>query len=363
MPLTSYKEVASYGKMIHFITSAGLMPPWKADGHYSSLKAVNKLTEKEVALIKEWIDNKLPEGKKEKVIPVHQKHLTRFDISPGMKQPYVHEGNYAEESRVFVIPVDLKEDMLIDALEFVPGNKKIINSCSISIDTSSLAETFDRYDLKYGYGSLGGVAFIPNQYIWYQWTPEKGAEYLDSGYAKKIPAHCKLLFHITYMPADIAQKDSSYLKLRFASKTATAKIIESGILINSNNLAIQPFGIDKDEKRKFYASYILPKDAEIHSIMPMGQFVCRSWEIFAIDKSSGQQINLLKIPDWDFHWKKKYDFTRPVFLPAGTEIRAIASYDNSEENPGIPLLPAIKIKYGEGKREEMFLVQFDVVYF
>ncbi|MCY7293380.1 MAG: hypothetical protein LH615_14470 [Ferruginibacter sp.] len=95
--------------------------------------------------------------------------------------------------------------------------------------------------------------------------------------------------------------------------------------------------------------------------MPQGQYACYSWEIYAIDSTSGTRINILKIPKGDAHWKKKYDLGVPIKLSAGSKIFGIAYYNNSEENNNLIILPPKKIKNGEATRDELFLVQYDFV--
>ena len=279
MALTTYQEVLAYAKMIQFVTSNSLMPPWKADLHYSEIKNVSKLTANEISLIRQWVENKLPEGKKIPSKNVPPKMLDKYDYVFTMQQTYTHQGGYLEESRVFVIPINLEKDISVDALEFVPFDKKLISSCTISIDTSSTSTRFDSYDLHYGYGTLSGLSFIPYQYNWYQWTSDKDVEYLKNGYVKNIPAHCRILFHVNYLPTHVSQKDSSYLKVRILKNNIVQKVIQSDFKIDISNLSAQAFSINKYEKKEFIASTTLKKPIEIHSIMPQGQLICKSWEI------------------------------------------------------------------------------------
>ena len=101
---------------------------------------------------------------------------------------------------------------------------------------------------------------------------------------------------------------------------------------------------------------------EIHGIMPMGQTALGSWDIYAVDSSTNQRYNLLRIPYWDAHWKKKYLLETPVQLSAGSKIFGVAYYNNTDGNNNLLILPPKKINYGEGQRDELFVVQFDVVY-
>lgn len=366
MPLTDYKNVSAYAKMIGYVTQNKIMPPWKAEQGYNHIKNTNTLSDKELKLIKNWIDSGLSEGRvtaKQSVnAPGNITSLDKYDLVFAMKQPFVQKENFTERAQVFVIPVNLNEAVFAEAIEFVPGNKKIVKSCSISIDTSGKAAEYDSYDLNYGYYSPVGLNFIPNQYIWYQWTADmQGATFYNKLYLKKIPANSHIVLHVFYAAATATQKDSSYVKIKLRKKEDSSKVISSNILFNRTSITNGAFVINAEEKRNFYAMVSLQKPIEIHSIMPMGQNACTSWEIYAIDSVNGRRTDILNLPRWDAHWRKKYDFTTPVHLTKGTKIFAVASYNNSEGNVSLTILPAKKIMYGEGERDEMFLVQYDMV--
>ncbi len=365
MPLTTYKEVSAYAKMIQYVSGNKLMPPWKADHGFSNLKFFNYLSEREIALIKDWVVNGMEEGnilkeEKQKKTPAITS-IEKPDVVFEMKEAFVQAADYTDRTQVFVVPSNLKEDMHIEGLEFVPGNRKIVKACSISIDTGTIGTRYDSNDLKYGYGSFASVGFVPHQYIWYQWTADMGATFFEKPYIKKIPVGSKILFHITYAASNTLEKDQSYLKCKTAKNMAGSKLIHSSILFTSNDITNGPFVIDVDEKKKFFATTTIDEPIEILSVMPQGQYACYSWEIYAIDSITAERINILKIPQWDAHWKKKYDMALPIKLSAGSKIFGIAYYNNSEENNNLIILPPKKIKNGEATRDELFLVQYDVI--
>jgi hypothetical protein len=365
MPLTTYQEVSAYGKMIHYVSENKLMPPWKADHGFSNLKNFNYLSESEMALIKDWVGNGMEEGNILKEIKQKKMRATisiqKPDVVFEMKEAFVQTADYTDRTQVFVIPSNFTEDIYLEGLEFVPGNKKIVKACSISIDTGTTGTRYDSNDLKYGYSSFASVGFVPHQYIWYQWTSDMGATFFEKPYIKKIPVGSKILFHITYAASNTLEKDVSYLKCKTTKNTAGAKLIHSSILFASTHITNGPFVIDVDEKKKFFATTTINRPIEIISVMPQGQYACYSWEIYAIDSISGSRINILKIPKWDAHWKKKYDMALPIKLSAGSKIFGTAFYNNSEENNNLIILPPKKIKNGEASRDELFLVQYDVI--
>lgn len=365
MPLTTYTGVTAYGKMIQYVTENKLMPPWKADHGFSDLKNFNYLEENEITLIKNWVADGMEEGilleNEKQKIKTAAASIQKPDIVFAMKEAFVQQADYIDRTQVFVIPSNLKEDTYIEGLEFVAGNKKIVKSCSISIDTGVIGMQYDSYDFNYGYNSFAGLGFVPYQYIWYQWTADMGSIFFEKPYLKKIPAGSKIMFHITYAATNTVENDLSYLKCKTSNVNSASKLIHSSILFTTKNITNGPFVIDVDEKKKFYAETTIDKPIEILGVMPQGQYACYSWEIYAIDSVSGKRINILKIPTWDAHWKKKYDMAVPIKLSAGSKIFGIAFYNNSEENHNLTILPPKKIKNGEATRDELFLVQYDFV--
>lgn len=363
MPLSTYQQAKAYGKMIEYVTANKLMPPSKADESFSKLKNHNTLTEAELDIIKNWVSNAMPEGKEPETTNIkHQTSITKPDMVIAMQKSFTIRGDYKERLQVFVIPVKLAKDTFIDAIEFVPGNTKVVKSCSISIDTGQLSTRYDDNDLNYGYSSITGVNFIPYQYNWYQWTADEQTAFYPKPYAKKLPAGSKLLLQVTYVATTRAHQDSSYVKFRFAKKDSTTKVIRSEVLLDTTHITNRPFTINAGDKKRFYAIHQLKQPTEIHSVMPMGQAALSSWEIYAVDSLTGRRSNLLKIPYWDAHWKKKYSLETPVQLSAGSKIFGVAYYNNTDGNTNLVILPPKKIKYGEGRRDELFAVSFDVVY-
>ena len=67
----------------------------------------------------------------------------------------------------------------------------------------------------------------------------------------------------------------------------------------------------------------------------------------------GTVIPVVKIDDWDFNWQNTYHFRSLQHLPAGTEVRLVATFDNSAENPNNPNSPPKEIGWGEKTTDEM----------
>jgi hypothetical protein len=75
-------------------------------------------------------------------------------------------------------------------------------------------------------------------------------------------------------------------------------------------------------------------------------------------RASGEEVNLLHIPDWDFHWQDVYYLQKPIDAAAGDTLRVSCVHDNSPAAQpvvdGKPLPPRY-VLWGEGTTDEMCL--------
>jgi hypothetical protein len=67
---------------------------------------------------------------------------------------------------------------------------------------------------------------------------------------------------------------------------------------------------------------------------------------------------LLRV-NYHFHWQTSYVLAEPRLLRAGTELQAVAWYDNSATNPHNPD-PTAAVRWGEQAYDEMMVGFFDV---
>ena len=71
-------------------------------------------------------------------------------------------------------------------------------------------------------------------------------------------------------------------------------------------------------------------------------------------------VPLVAIDDWSFSWQDHYIFREPIWLPAGTELKLEARYDNSSDNPQNPHHPPRDVNFGEKSDDEMCMCYFQV---
>src|SRR5712691_7312871 len=60
--LLSYQDAAKRAKLLATVTARRYMPPWKAEPGYGHFANERRLTDEQIALIKDWADAGAPEG-------------------------------------------------------------------------------------------------------------------------------------------------------------------------------------------------------------------------------------------------------------------------------------------------------------
>ena len=111
MQFISYDEVSAQGSFIEYVTQAGYMPPWTPDHNYSSLQGERFLTDDEISMISEWVQEGMPEGDPaaNPGVPDYNEGngLGTPDLELQMSEPYVHGGDGLEQYQVFLLPTGI----------------------------------------------------------------------------------------------------------------------------------------------------------------------------------------------------------------------------------------------------------------
>jgi hypothetical protein len=79
---------------------------------------------------------------------------------------------------------------------------------------------------------------------------------------------------------------------------------------------------------------------------------------YNIVHADGSVETLLRV-NYHFHWQLSYKLAQPMSLKAGTELQAIAWFDNSANNPHNPD-PNRAVRWGDQTSDEMMVGFFDV---
>ncbi len=381
--LITYHDIARKSKLIEYVTSKKIMPPWPADANYTHFANETILSDVEIDLIKKWVSDGLLPGDTAHLIPPEQLKkelkLGKPNLIVKLPKPFKVPGNNVDLFLVVKIPYEIPNDTFVRAIEFVPGNKRLVhhmNAHLLQYDANNKANLFDgnyfvnqdqsnslkihqQLNLMQDDGSyppmtpsvcnyLPGAqfSFYPKEIGGYKIT-RKGAFYLND---------------LHFGPSPLEALDSSYFKIYYSALPPKRPVSEFQI----GTLGITPVEpkllVPANEIKTFHIQFTVPQDISVISMVPHMHLIGKSYWAYAI-KPSGDTIRLIRIPRWDFRWQYFYQPKTLLKIPRGSTIYVEGIYDNTSENPNNPFNPPRVIMEKNGSMrttDEMF--QFIVTY-
>jgi len=362
MSLTNYEEVKNYSNTIKFVTSTKYMPPWQPDPTYRHFLGENFLTDEEIQTIADWVDAGSPEGSGDATpFPDFPEGsvLGEPDLVLSFAESYVHKGNNRDEYRYFVLPTGLTEDKVLKAIELRPGNAQIVHHALFFEDLTGQAAANDARTQKYGFNGFGGFAGDDLQSVLTQkqypgYVPGQKPIFYPEGLGQTLGAGSDLVIQMHYAPWSTDESDSTTVNIFFAEEEEEIeRTVDTHIMVPLPNVINALFVIPRNEVVEFHGVWTVPEDISILGITPHMHLLGQDWEVY-LENTAGDNINLIRIPDWDFNWQGGYFFDRLIVAEKGSRVHAIASYDNTAENPNNPSDPPRTVSWGENTTDEMY---------
>ncbi len=381
--LMSYDDVRLHANKIVYTTQNRMMPPWPADPHYVQYVGQNILTDKEIGLIAQWVAQGMPKGDSSKwpSLPVFpdRSFLGIPDVQISVK-PIQIVGNEKDQFLLIKVPFELPVDTFLRAVEFVPGNTKVVhhvNGDMVRYDYDKKKNVWDgnwvtdiRHDttIRTAYRNIGLLHDDGS----YPTMIKSIVNYLPGVIAQVYPEgiggwkvnrkNAFLLADLHYGPSDETVWDSSYINLFYARSTPRRPLQEFQMGTLGVSPIVPPLIIPPNKISTYTTSLFIPKDISLITINPHMHLLGKSFHAFALTPSQ-DTIRLIKIPSWNFNWQYFYTFIHPVKIPAGSTIIVIGEFDNTKDNPFNPFSPPRVVKDNNGSMrtsDEMF--QFIVNY-
>jgi hypothetical protein len=357
-PLLTFKDASKRARFLSEVVANRRMPPWKPEPGFGAFHDERRLTDLEIERISQWALAGAPEGDR-KDLPPEPKfpegwQLGAPDLVLKVPETFGVPATGRDVYRCFVIPIPIDSDKTVAAVEFRPGNSKIVHHALFYLDNTGAARKKDEADRGPGYASFGGPGIVPSGALG-GWAPGAMPRFLPEGVGKYLRKGSDLVLQIHYHPDGKPETDRSTVGVYF-TRTKARKIV-GGVLVRSRQLDI-PAG----EGRYHISakSDPLPANAQAIGITPHMHFIGKEMKVVA-EMPDGKTIPLIWIKDWDFNWQGQYQYQSPVELVKGTVITLDAYYDNSAENPRNPSKPPKRVRWGEQTTDEMCLLGVQVV--
>lgn len=389
--LLSYEDVRKRGDLISHVISTGLMPPWKPAGGDVAFRHDRRLSGDQIKTINSWVSSGMPEGSKDELptLPAFTPgwSLGEPDLVVSMKDAYKVPAEGPDVYRNFAVPLNLKSDCWVTAIDFRPSARSVVHHCLFFYDTTGGARKADEEDAEPGFkggmgalsrfrkgndGAVGGLrlqgarrggrgeAGEPISFaVLGGWALGAQPLPLPDGLAFYLPAGADLILSTHFHPSGKEEAERSTVGLYFSKEPPKKRF--TGIQLPPLFGALK--GIDIPAGKSDYTieeSFDLPVDVKAFGVGSHAHYLGRTIRLTATLPDGTQKV-LLNIPDWDFAWQERYLFEDYVALPKGTRLHATITYDNSADNPRNPSNPPARVQFGEESTDEMGSVSLLVV--
>ena len=350
--LEGYDNAKSWHRMVSFMAGERLMPPWRAVKGFGTFRDARSLSDHQIALLASWSENGARLGDAGDTMPVSvrsssRRQLGEPDLVLSMIEPFEVPADGDDIYRYFVIPTGFAEDRVVAALEFSPGDAKVVHHANYLMDYSGRARAADAKDAEPGFSVFGTGAFLDyNAFGIGGWAPGAQPYVLDKGIGLWLPKGGDLVLEVHYHLSGKATTDRSEVGFYFAREPVSRYV--DGVVIGTQDLRI-PWG-EENYWRRF--SMDVPSGMKLTDVTPHMHFLGREFIAIAT-LPDGSEQPLIRIADWDFRWQNTFAYREPVHLPAGSRIDVWIRYDNSADNPQNPAPGPQTVTWGWETTDEM----------
>jgi hypothetical protein len=361
MPLVTYSETRPWAAAIQKATQSRAMPPWFADPHYGHFANDPSLTSQQIATIAGWASNQAPAGDTHDTPP--QRHWAEgwsipqpelvVKMPASVALPATGDVEYTYE----IVPTGFTEDRWVQMSQVRPSSPQHVHHTVVYIrppgskwlqhapvgepfTASSLKDEQDRRDVAWTDADILLV-----------YAPGSSPDNWPAAMAKFIPAGSDLVFQMHYTTNGHAASDQTRLGMVFSKQAPPQRVLTLQL---TNDRFVIPPGVD-DFRVEVHGT--LPNDCTLLSFLPHMHLRGKQFE-YNIVQPDGTLETLLRVK-WSFYWQLSYRLAKPRFLKAGTELQAVAWFDNSRNNPHNPD-PDAAVHWGDQTYDEMMVGFFNV---
>ncbi len=355
MSLLSYEETRPWVKSIRKAVAQRVMPPWGANpkvGHFSNDLG---LTDAEIKLIGDWADAGAPEGDRA-ALPAAPELQTGWKLG---------EPDYVVELGDFQVPADgndlfptvrvavaLPEDRWIRAIEFSPGDKRVVHHILAILGDFSMngTQTFNQQSVA---EAMRRTASAEAPEIFQVWVAGAQPTVYPEGMGRILKRDQVITVNLHYHPNGKATTDRSKIGLYFG-KGEMQKRITTNFAVNTGFLI--PPGAPNHEVKAFHQ---FDQDSRIISFMPHMHVRGKDMR-YELVKPDGQREVLLDVPRYNYNWQWIYYPVEAIRAPKGSRVEVVAHYDNSKNNPNNPDATQT-IVYRDATLQEMFVAFMEFI--
>lgn len=331
--LVTYDEAKAQGEMLAEVVRDGRMPPWYAHAEFGHFTNDPTLSANDRDLMQAWVLGGMERGDAAKAPNPLEFAKSKWRIGePDLvlttaKPITIQASGYIPYNYVFLQP-PFADDTYVDAIEILPHNRAVVHHCNaFYVDATTRQAGSNTFITGY---VPGGVPFV-----------------MQPGIAQRIPKNAVIGLQIHHVTT--GKEEESMISIGFRFAKGTVDKTTHFTLLDPRNIAIPP----GDAFYEMKAQKKISEDSTLLGLFTHMHLRGRDMT-FSAKYPDGKSETLLQIPNYNFEWQIGYVCPdNKVKIPAGTEMAAVAHFDNSKFNPYNPD-PKRKVPYGDQSYDEMF---------
>ncbi len=343
--MDSHTMIQGWSPMIREVLMTKRMPPGQIDSHVGEFINSRLLSEAEVQKVIHWIEagasnnddndpltklvwpeSKWAFGEPDQIIPVPEQHVPATGVL---------------DYRYIDVPIDLGgRDRWLRASQYLPGDRTVLHHTVNNLFGPGQTERIGR-DRSDG----------PDQAKISGYTPGKVARMdpANTGGLLKDGSILKLNIHYTTTGKETVDRGEIGLWFYPEGEVPMERMSSRcACIFTAEWTNIPPYDPNFEQAQ----TITIAKDAHVFSMSPHMHFRGKSMR-FVADYPDGTSEKLINIANYNYNWQLSYSYKEPKFVPAGTKITAIGTFDNSVQNPANPD-PARSVPWGQQSWDEMF---------
>jgi Tfp pilus assembly protein PilF/mono/diheme cytochrome c family protein len=351
--LLSYSDAKRHAHQIADVTRARTMPPWLPEPQELKFADEMRLSQKEINLIQNWVEQGAVEGNPAHLPPqpkfVQGWRLGEPDMILQAEKPLILPPQGTDTYWNFIFRVPITETRWVKAIEIRPGDKQYVHHANLLVDRE---ESSRRRETSPGAG-FGGMeiriesqVFDPDSHLLF-WKPGTVPYTEPDDMALRLDRGTDLILNTHLQPSGKPEVIQPSIGIYFTSRPATKFPM---LLQLENDVKLD---IPAGEKNFLVTdNFQLPVDVQLLAIYPHAHYLGKDIQAYAT-LPDGTRKTLIHIPHWNLNWQAVYRYAEPVILPKNAVVTLRYMYDNSEENPLNPSHPAIRVRGGNRSTDEM----------
>lgn len=362
MPFITFEQTRPWANAIRDAVKLRKMPPWFADPRYGRFSNDPSLSEHEIQTIQDWVAAGAARGNpREAPAPRHWVagwNIPQPDSVVEMPKPVVIPARGDVDYTYEIVPTGFSQDKWVQMSEVRPSSRAHVHHAVVYIrppgsswlrhapvGTPFTASTLpDEPDRREAESTTSDILLV--------YAPGSSPDEWPRSCAKFVPRGSDLVFQMHYTTNGKPARDQTSIGLVFATQPPASRVLTLQL---TNDRFVIPPGVDD---YRVEAHGTLPNDATLLSFFPHLHLRGKRFE-YNIIRPDGRIIETLLRVDYDFYWQLSYRLAQPRFLKVGTELQAVAWYDNSRNNPHNPD-PSQAVTWGDQTYDEMMVGFFDV---